>query len=313
MFEVSNRADVVLDDLIVAFEAGEESIDIGDDDPDTRCYEELKTSGMIDGIGAWGAPVIMVTGITPKGVEHHNRVWRIKDSWDIPILSKDADMALRRLDPVHPQVDSRFLSAYRELHRAKLITASYADNEVHFIGEVTSEGEKYLRGVFPMQEKGSTRDDMMMPAANVADNKKQVFVVHGHDGELRMSVARLLEKQGLEPIILMEQANAGATIIEKFERHADVGAAICLFTGDDLVAHDSDGANRKRARQNVVFEAGYFIGKLGRGRVVIISESDVEIPSDLAGVLCVNKNDWKIELLKELKAIGFEIDFNRVF
>jgi len=313
MYEISNRADIVLDDLVLAFESGKDSVDLEDDDPDARCYEELKAAGMIDAIGAWGAPVIIVTGVTPRGVEHHNKVWRIKDSWGIPILSKDADMALRQLDPVGPKIDDRFLSSYRELHKAGLITAFYASDEVCHIGEITSEGKKYLRGMFPMREKGSAGDGTTMRAANSVDGHRRIFVVHGHDGELRVSVSRLLEKQGLEPIVLMEQANAGATIIEKFERHADVDAAICLFTGDDLVANDSDGASQKRARQNVVFEAGYFIGKLGRERVVIISESGVEIPSDLAGVLYVDKNDWKVELLKELRAMEFEIDFNLAF
>ena len=141
----------------------------------------------------------------------------------------------------------------------------------------------------------------------------RIFLVHGHDGELRESVARVLERQGIEPIVLMEQANMGSTIIEKFERYSDVGAAVCLFTGDDIVMGDGEDGTQKRARQNVVFEAGYFIGRLGRMRIVIISESDVDIPSDLAGVLYVNKDDWRTDLLKELKSMGFEIDFNRVF
>lgn len=162
------------------------------------------------------------------------------------------------------------------------------------------------------------RDDRVSAAINHGEEEpmslgRRIFLVHGHDGELRESVARLLEKQGFEPIILMEQANAGATIIEKFERFSDVGAAVCLFTGDDLVENDGDGIARKRARQNVIFEAGYFIGRLGRERVAIISESDIDIPSDLAGVLYVNKSDWMIDLLKELRTMGFEIDFNRVF
>lgn len=141
----------------------------------------------------------------------------------------------------------------------------------------------------------------------------KVFVVHGHDGELKSSVARLLERQGIEPIILMEQANLGATIIEKFERYSEVGAAICLFTKDDNATSDSDAEAKPRARQNVVFEAGYFIGKLGRERVSVIAEAGVEMPSDLNGILSIDREQWEVDLLKELKAMGFDIDMNRHF
>ena len=138
----------------------------------------------------------------------------------------------------------------------------------------------------------------------------KVFVVHGHDGELRESVARLLEKQGIIPVVLFEQANLGSTIIEKFEEHSDVGAAICLFTGDDEVKDDESASTNRRARQNVVFETGYFIGKLGRKRVVVIADHGVEMPSDLSGVLYVNKNNWQLDVLRELASQGFDVDLN---
>lgn len=138
----------------------------------------------------------------------------------------------------------------------------------------------------------------------------KVFVVHGHDGELRESVARLLEKQGITPVVLFEQANLGSTIIEKFEEHSDVGAAICLFTGDDAVVGDTSEPAKQRARQNVVFETGYFIGKLGRRRVVVIADRGVEMPSDLSGVLYVSKNNWQLDVLRELAGQGFDVDLN---
>ena len=143
-------------------------------------------------------------------------------------------------------------------------------------------------------------------------NKDKIFVVHGHDGELREAVARLVEKQGIQPVILHEQANQGDTIIEKFERNSGVGCAICLFTADDLGRAKDIQCENKRARQNVVFEAGYFIGKLGRNKVVFIADQEIEIPSDLQGVVYTNTNDWKFSVLKELKAIGYDIDYNKL-
>lgn len=140
----------------------------------------------------------------------------------------------------------------------------------------------------------------------------KVFIVHGHNGELKQSVARLIEKQGIEAIILDEQANQGRTIIEKFEGNSDVGGAICLFTADDLGRKNGE-EEKARARQNVVFEAGYFMGKLGRDHVVIIAEPEIELPSDLSGIVYSNKDKWKIDVLKELKAMGYSIDMNKLF
>lgn len=143
-------------------------------------------------------------------------------------------------------------------------------------------------------------------------NMKKVFIVHGHNGEIKEAVARLIEKQGVQAIILHEQANQGATIIEKFERNSDVGCAVCLFTADDLGHAKDDIAENKRARQNVVFETGYFIGKLGRDRVILIADKGVEIPSDLQGVVYTGTDGWQYSVLKELKALGYDIDYNKL-
>ena len=148
--------------------------------------------------------------------------------------------------------------------------------------------------------------------ATVASFEK-VFIVHGRDGELKHAVARLVEKQGVKAVILSEQVNKGNTIIEKFEENSDVSGAICLFTADDLGRAKTDTEERPRARQNVVFEAGYFMGKLGRGRVVIIAEKGVELPSDMQGIVYTDKNNWEVEVLKELKAMGYTVDFNKLF
>lgn len=142
---------------------------------------------------------------------------------------------------------------------------------------------------------------------------EKVFIVHGHDGELKHAVARLVEKQGLKAIILSEQANKGKTIIEKFEENSDVSGAICLFTADDFGHAKVDPNEQPRARQNVVFEAGYFMGKLSRERVVIIAQSGLELPSDMQGIVYTDNSNWEVDVLKELKAMGYEVDFNKLF
>jgi Predicted nucleotide-binding protein containing TIR-like domain len=144
---------------------------------------------------------------------------------------------------------------------------------------------------------------------------RKAFVVHGHDEGAREAVARFLERIGFEAVILHEQANQGRTVIEKIEAHGDVGFAVVLLTPDDEGCKKG-GSPQSRARQNVVLELGYFIGRLGRSRVCALTRGDVEIPSDFQGVVYEKfdeSNGWKAALGKELQALGFEIGWNLVY
>ena len=156
------------------------------------------------------------------------------------------------------------------------------------------------------------------PQVNESIDTKKVFIVHGHDHGTRDAVARFLQVIELEPIILQEQPNQGLTIIEKFEKYAQVGFAVVLFTPDDIgSAKDSADAPRHRARQNVIFELGYLIRHLGRDRVAVLykgNEGDIEIPSDYAGVIYTqmdSSDGWKFELIREMKGAGLDIDANK--
>lgn len=144
-----------------------------------------------------------------------------------------------------------------------------------------------------------------------------IFIVHGHDSGLKNEVARFLEKLKLNPIILHEQASGGDTIIEKIERYSNVGFGIVLYTPCDKGSVAREGAELKfRARQNVVFEHGFLIGKLGRKKVCALIKNDVEKPNDISGVVYVSHDEsgaWKVELAKELKEAGYKIDFNELF
>lgn len=143
----------------------------------------------------------------------------------------------------------------------------------------------------------------------------KVFIVHGHDEAAPVMVARFVEGLGFEAIILHEQRNKGRTIIEKLEAFSDVGFAIVLFTPDDVGRAVGDDVLHARARQNVVLELGYFIGKLGRGRVAAIRKGDVEWPSDYNGVVYLDLDaggGWQRKLAEELDEAGYDIDFNKV-
>jgi len=143
----------------------------------------------------------------------------------------------------------------------------------------------------------------------------RVFVVHGHDEAALQGLARFLEKLGLEAIILKEQADQGRTIIEKFEACADdVGFAVVLLTPDDLGGAVTAEPTNARARQNVIFELGYFAGQLGRGRVCLLRKGKVEIPSDLYGVIYTEMDageGWQTKLVRELIAAKLQFDPSR--
>lgn len=143
----------------------------------------------------------------------------------------------------------------------------------------------------------------------------KVFIVHGHDTEAKLEIARFIEKIGFEPIILHEQASNSKTIIEKIESYSDVGFGIVLYTDCDVGAKKSDFKHlNKRARQNVVFEHGFLIGKLGRSNVCSLVKGDIETPNDISGVVytSMDSGHWQIELAKEMKASGYAVDMNKV-
>ena len=147
-------------------------------------------------------------------------------------------------------------------------------------------------------------------------DKSKVFIVHGHDGEAKQAVARFVEKIGLEAIILHEQASSGKTIIEKIEANSNVGFAIVLYTPcDEGRPKGEENQLKPRARQNVIFEHGYLIGKIGRKNVSALVKSDVETPNDISGVVYIKMDEadsWKYAVGKEMKACGYDIDLNKI-
>ena len=181
-------------------------------------------------------------------------------------------------------------------------------------------------------EKKDTKDDITakvfdhveketQPKAGLADadavKNKKVFIVHGHDNELKEATARLVEKIGLEAVILHEQPKGGKTIIGKLEKLADrVGYAIILYTPYDEGREKGSENSKPRARQNVVFEHGLFMGKLGSERVCVLRKGEVEKPSDDQGILYIEvkdgSNEWKHEVAKELKNAGYDVDLNKI-
>lgn len=144
-----------------------------------------------------------------------------------------------------------------------------------------------------------------------------VFIIHGHDLGSAETVARLVEKTtNCRAVILHEQPNGGRTIIEKLEDEADqIAFAVALLTPDDAGLPTGEGTPRPRARQNVVYEWGYFSGTLGRSRTAAVVWPGIELPSDVSGVVYIAwdaAGAWKTKVLQELRHAGIDIDLNEV-
>lgn len=138
----------------------------------------------------------------------------------------------------------------------------------------------------------------------------RVFIIHGHDELIKKDLQLLLERAGVNYLVLHEQPDKGRNIIDKLiEESKDSNYAIGLLTPDDT----SNGMTR--ARQNVILEIGYFLGKLGKERVRMLVKDNIEMPSDLTGIL-YEKHDpagaWKTKILKEMMAVGIYVDLKTV-
>lgn len=156
------------------------------------------------------------------------------------------------------------------------------------------------------------RGNLHVPSQDQQD-KKKIFIVHGRDNETKQEMARLIEKLGLKAIILHEQANQGMTIIEKIESNTDVGFSVVLYTPCDVGALSGRPNLLPRARQNVVFEHGFLIGKLGRDKVSAFVKGEVETPNDISGIVYTSLDErgaWKAELVRELRAAGYDVSMN---
>jgi predicted nucleotide-binding protein len=176
----------------------------------------------------------------------------------------------------------------------------------------TSAGRHALQAAEEEAARQQTPGGTPMPTG------QKVFLVHGRDDSVREKVARVLERLGLDVVILAEQANEGRTLIEKFEQNAlDVGFAVVLLTADD-VGHYKDEprpSQANRARQNVILELGYFMAKLGRSRLVAMIAEGVEQPTDILGIAYLKLDPdaaWRLTLAQELRAAGWDVDLNRL-
>lgn len=164
---------------------------------------------------------------------------------------------------------------------------------------------KFNKEIYKIED----RDIVKLEGEKIMD-KTKVFIVHGHDNEVKQETARFIEKLGLEAIILHEKASGSKTIIEKIEAYSNVGFGIVLYTPCDEGKAIGDITLKQRARQNVIFEHGYLIGKIGRENVCALVKGEIEKPNDISGIVYISLDigNWKTDLVKELKNVGYKVD-----
>jgi len=236
----------------------------------------------------------------------------------LDIVQKRADMMIRKLFGDN----SHYIKLLNSIHYSPMMWSPGTSESV-FIRSF-NRGKQELLNLLNVIKEDVSLDLKINKETKSSKNTKisnntNVFIVHGHNEEIKQAVARTIEKLKLNPIILHEQANKGKTIIEKLTDNSEVLYTIVILSGDDIayLKTDSHENAKFRARQNVIFELGYFIGKLGRERVLALHQiiDDFEIPSDYSGVVFVPYDDngkWKFDLVRELKAIGVDVDANKI-
>ncbi|WP_083468001.1 TIR domain-containing protein [Methylobacterium tarhaniae] len=153
---------------------------------------------------------------------------------------------------------------------------------------------------------GYNVDDIMLKAKIVysdGEMKPFIFIVHGHNHDAKNELVRLLrdELNIGEPIVLQNEPNKGEAVIEKLEKYGEKADLVfALLTPDDYAS------GSMRARQNVIFEIGYFCGFFGRksGRIILLHKAGAEIPSDMGGLLTINITNGvsaaKEDIIREL-------------
>lgn len=213
------------------------------------------------------------------------------DFWGIASFSMTEPSLGEKIADVYKSVDSKIHRLDSIIERLELIPLSVASESAAVpVGEA-----------LPIQVR-----------------TKRVFVVHGRDEVAKTNLEVFLREVGLEPVVLHRQADEGMTIIEKFEKHSDVGYAFILLTPDEVaylaaeeIKPDEERSKEFRARPNVIFEFGYFVGKLGRSRVCCLYTGDVSLPSDVSGMIYKryerNVEEVAYSVIKDLKASGYTL------
>jgi len=204
------------------------------------------------------------------------------------------------VEPVFDDFDRHmwFIGHFLKKKNFKMIESNFADI-------VESDTPEIRRQINDFVESGKWPEDDSIPLS------EDIFIVHGRDHKPLKELKTLLEDFGLNPIVLHEEPSGSRTIVEKLERYSDVGFTFVILTPDDIGSSSDAPFTSPRARQNVVLEFGYFMGMLSRDRVCCLYKGQVELPSDMHGVVYIpfeeSINEVRDKIIRELEEAGYEI------
>lgn len=181
--------------------------------------------------------------------------------------------------------------------------------------------EKPSQGEVPKKTPHGKRPSREEPPSSMISNKSQlpesnILLIHGEDGPAKGFVLEFIKKLGLRPLTVHEQTNGSKDLIEKFRDISTIHFAIVLIPPHDAtIPEDKRGERRARLIQDIVFEFGYVVGKLGHERVCALCQEGKEIPLDYPGVVFIpmdSRGVWRLLVAREIKQAGIEIDLNKV-
>lgn len=267
--------------------------------------------------------------VTPGGYSFYDSLSADEPDLDQP--DNQEDMA-RELIAVLDAIKKAGFRDEQLIERAKALNARLAPSYAKVYGAVPLISTDYPPRIWWSRAREQASQALAVAAAgwvshersnpHLAMESRKVFIVHGREHGLKEATARLVERLGYEAVILHERPNRGRTVIEKFEQEANAAFAVVLLTPDDegRLRAEGDKSNElvARARQNVVWEFGYFSGALGRARVAaLVADGELEQPSDLQGVIyipvaTVEDMGWRIALAREMRAAGLDVDLNKL-
>jgi len=193
---------------------------------------------------------------------------------------------------------------------------------------VVTKDKKYLidciqkgkvKGAYICTEKFLPQTNNNAPSQSSGNVNRRVFVISGTDEEMKQAVTKALTKLLLVPIVLCEDPSHCRKIIEQSTDYEDVNFAVALLSPDEYVYAKTDGPTKRRLmpQQEVIFELGFMLGKLGKDRVLVLfRETDnFEVPTNFASLKVTafdDRDSWKLALLRELANSGYIVDGDRI-
>lgn len=266
-------------------------------------------------------------------IDRKNSKWR---DAEVKLDLSKADLRSQILDPYEkgiPLVLNGSVIETKDIQRLRITESDndsksliseikYEDqhSSVSIIGGPSYEWQAARRGKDVTDTYIKTPPGTNSTSSSISSKKtgRKVFIVHGHDRTMKSEAEAFCYAMGLEPIILHRQPDKGLTLLEKFEANSDVCYALILISPDDIAfpadkakTPKKDRGDEKRARQNVIFEWGYFAAKLGRSHVCCIYKDDVTLPSDLKGFVYKpireSIDEIRLSLIDEIKAAGITL------